>query len=1738
MGFYGNITNTSKTQFSFDKVYSSRLQMDNSANSDGVMVGRYVLVDYDVLQYNKILDAHKADDNGVVVFGLTWVDQHTEIDEETHEETVIQGHIENRLNSSMEQVVGKDYVRVPGMSINEGIIYNHITPDTWHDEYWQITGATDGDGNLILNPIGVEDTPYGINFNSDKLTYGVARGYDSTAWQKTANGYVMVAELNSVVPSFDITTDRPEMFPIPLHFDPDSTNVFYRLHMPQAWGIRVKANSPFGIPKLNDQGQSTYETISNSSNEKVYPSDEKVIWEKTAYDPLNDAMTTTYMSKGSSIGSWGLNKPSEANSVDGAIYYNKAGFDMEKIAYSDDKKYLGWGENDANGNLTEGDVTDGITFAHTGRSGYSYNSHNHGMQPEIQDDTIELSIMLPSIGDTIARVWDILYGGRGIDVIRESGRRNLDITWEDARGQLLRQGLRLVGDAAATDGYNPAEVETVAGAINSIHDLMGMIITADTHEGLTDPANLSSMSTDRIYFDKTTKRYYRKKKNYTYTEPDNMYTYNVAEVTSETFDPTLYFIDDNGEKVKATAYDSNATYYTRSLADANTYSPISLTAFNPNSYWYEDYIGQAANVLSQKDYVQDTKYISDRTYYTKISSSLIGLEENLVAYARGQFYKQVEQNSSLAFQIALEDSPQFGQVYYRIDESKVQPIVYANDNVTRLYVPNMYYYESEPGIYELDPNPIPVANKPHYMVKDTEEGTEQYSYQIQIEFRRSPNRIEETSYLPGAYWRRVIEPVEEGDPKDPPDGYPGSVRETNNGVLYYRVDGEYIPDAAEGESDYFIRNERLVKVPKTKEIDLEHSIDPNTFIKWTDNAFWVKEYDPNNRESYWYRLLNRYTISYDELQQENLKNIYCFYKWNDPSGNVAMNNAYDLINIARKYGDEQLETPPMTPSPLQVADGRFPNGSLIPRAREYALQKQANFYIGGHYYLRVPNDVNGWNLIFDTTSSGLKPIVEKELQAKGVNLNATAQVDIYTENGWIKEEQIILGYVDVDLVHKEALSSSVIFYEPMKYYRLVNGEYILAVETEPIPNEQYYKRGNDYYVSHDEADVIPQGAEWNNNIAIIPNTISLGLKEDNWELVEMPEFARGVNTIHGALLKIQQTLESGDRNTRDQSTVQGMLNTLHDTLNLFKDFTPKEVGLINNYGQLESGPITTDNWIDVEVDSTINHAGLNIQHHEAHTVLNTTSNSDVNGNGDTIELDTPLVDVKGHVIGKNTETVTLPYGYKTITADNDSNIVTNLTANTATITADNTQDDVIIKGYNKWIKVAATDGDPTASPATENMLEIGHIVSTISDTTVPAIPDNISMAQQGALISGPEQIRFPVDTINFDEAGHITSRVRTNWLMPRGFKEIALPGSEGSSSFDIIAARGTEDTVHFYPDSWIEITHPSGRNMNFSHSAAHDDGANATEINVGAQTPAFGANFNIPTFVFDTKGHLYNHSTTTVTIPLPSLTNGSGNVVTGLSLVGSTGAFTETKANLSSILLTDYTSDVSISSPIISASDSLGSAISKLEKGLKDEADARSLADGNEVTARNGAISDAIAALDMLSAVTAGTGEVIGSIDEADGIVTATLKTLTAGDIPDIELSQVVDTANSTDLPAILASKLDSTVAASTYLTQTDAASTYVTQSNAFTQAAADLLYSPIGALTASTTAGSYQVTDEISGETSEVQVTYSQLFGRIRELEQNKVQLEYEISTLEGRIETLEAYHTTPVEPEPEPEP
>jgi hypothetical protein len=48
MGFYGNITNTVKTNLQFDKKYCNRLELESKCAGDGVVSGRYVLVEYDL----------------------------------------------------------------------------------------------------------------------------------------------------------------------------------------------------------------------------------------------------------------------------------------------------------------------------------------------------------------------------------------------------------------------------------------------------------------------------------------------------------------------------------------------------------------------------------------------------------------------------------------------------------------------------------------------------------------------------------------------------------------------------------------------------------------------------------------------------------------------------------------------------------------------------------------------------------------------------------------------------------------------------------------------------------------------------------------------------------------------------------------------------------------------------------------------------------------------------------------------------------------------------------------------------------------------------------------------------------------------------------------------------------------------------------------------------------------------------------------------------------------------------------------------------------------------------------------------------------------------------------------------------------------------------------------------------------------------------------------------------------
>ena len=206
MGFYGNITNVNKTSLNFDKTYPNRYLMDYNASSDGVFLGRYVLVEYD-------------------------------------------------LESSIDQYP-------------EGIY-----------------------------PENIENrTPYEINFDIDKTNYqAVSRLYDSTVWQKvyTSDGerYVMIAELNSIVPSIRMTIDAPtENNPQTPYFSAESNNIDYQLHWQPQWGFKV-GNVTFN--KAGFDKNNTNAEVSNP-NDRIYFTKEKSGTQYPVY-AIDHATNTEYI---------------------------------------------------------------------------------------------------------------------------------------------------------------------------------------------------------------------------------------------------------------------------------------------------------------------------------------------------------------------------------------------------------------------------------------------------------------------------------------------------------------------------------------------------------------------------------------------------------------------------------------------------------------------------------------------------------------------------------------------------------------------------------------------------------------------------------------------------------------------------------------------------------------------------------------------------------------------------------------------------------------------------------------------------------------------------------------------------------------------------------------------------------------------------------------------------------------------------------------------------------------------------------------------------------------------------------------------------------------------------------------------------------------------------------------------------------------------------------------------------
>lgn len=414
MGFYGNITNTSRAQFQFDRTYSNRATMEANITTDGIYAGRYILIEYDT-------DLQKSLD--------------------TFPRVYMQGGIAYTApDFSYTSRVNKKDINL-GDIVFTATDYTEGQPLVPTDcVFWKCTSAFDNkssDPATFAQVVGSESN-YVMNFNIDTAKYGESRGYDSTVWQKVyvnnIEKYVQIAELNSVVPTFDISADAPTIRPIQPHFDINSTNVYYKLHWQPQWGFRAK--------EANGNNKTT------SKDSTVYPSDENIVYTIYEYNPDKGTMNNS------------------ETEYPAAIYYNKAGFDKSI-------------------RTRDGQTSDNIQVTPTGVSGNTYNVHSTsgGFTNNTQEDIQEFRILLPSLGNTISDVWDIIYGhGKKVEVDGtlsgeiSNATRFRDIEWKDA----------VTGTEDAANGGMTRDVETLAGCINKVHDLMGMIITNRSNASLNE----------------------------------------------------------------------------------------------------------------------------------------------------------------------------------------------------------------------------------------------------------------------------------------------------------------------------------------------------------------------------------------------------------------------------------------------------------------------------------------------------------------------------------------------------------------------------------------------------------------------------------------------------------------------------------------------------------------------------------------------------------------------------------------------------------------------------------------------------------------------------------------------------------------------------------------------------------------------------------------------------------------------------------------------------------------------------------------------------------------------------------------------------------------------------------------------------------------------------------------------------------------------------------------------------
>lgn len=1474
MGFYGNVTNTSKTTFSFDLIYTTRSDMDYNANLDGVFLGRYVLIDYG---------------------------------EDPIKGYYYEGKFYNTaLHASHSEITGRENAIYQDL-------HNSLSANSFY-KYTKVNG---------FQPIST-NSAYQERFSIDVKAYG--RGYDSTVWvkrydeDKGAYKYVMIAELNAVVPTFHMVVNEPNSIPTTPYFDRDTTNIDYYLHMQSNFGNRVKK---------------AYDTVKSDETANR-------IMTQWVNDDSGYQVGETYIEE---------NVPLD-------IYYNNAGFDHETRHLMDetDVKYT-W-KDDKGQDLGERtiDYTQNAIGYEMGQSGRLYGAdadlgvYQTGVQA---DDVYDWYIRLPGIGNAICRMWDKIYDDRGNERTRALNKA------------LMRND--------SNDHLVTYDKLTVMGMINTTQDLLGyhFIKLEEPHiEGaqIEEPTFITVTLNPDHNID-----FYEKEEH----------TINSYEATYEVLD-CLFYTQDAAGRIDyyqyaydpiydpATEIGENGKYYYKTvdekgneifcLANAATYTAKDA---NGKALNYETYYtrGDRWTLKKLEWQTEDSLYAlinnihkiigtnSDDTRNIGTMIGCINIIRDIISNIHTPLVPGKLLHTTNEGKIATTDTYFPGSDWDEghvldaegnwVSRLKTITILKNSENANQQSV-NTYIWDEETGAPKLETQGA--LSSDNQLVKtEAEDGNGYYATNKQL---HAPNNF---TFGTSNKWIE-LKPHSDWDSLE----FTHSVSPINT-----RLRSEQITSAEEGVNTEIINmcdgtqdngNVILKDVTGYKNFSTNVGATEIRVEPTTDNLSYVNDINDQND--------NRLTIPYIivdnaghvvELGTKNFNIPHTFKYLTITDNNTDDFEAKTRHEEGTLEADQLTDTWTMSPQNKWIDISKDTDDGITIghkyselAAHEFKNDLVIDDDIDGTktndcaFEFPMPITDNAGHIIDYTTHKIYIPYnfrnialaaqsaAESKITTNDGTQEADSTIDTFTfatGNQWIEakidEDQITFAHA---LIKDQ--STQKWEFKPTAF----------ETDTDLEENQQTTgwdkskNDGNEITIPTFEIDNAGHIVRWNEVKFYIPN---------NFRSIKLDS-------------------QSDSESSMDSSNGTQEPNSLNDVFTF----------------------ATGNQWIVSRIDEdkiTFAHALIDAEANQKWEFKSIATDGwqSASEDGNKLTIPTFEIDNAGHIVRTKTVDFYIPNNFRNITVASATGADVNATQNAGTLEADSTVGGWTIASQNQWLKIAAdVDND---------LITIGHNYSEQSAHDF-AVNVTIATALDGTS-QEDNKIIFP--TLKTDNAGHIIGYQDNTFYIPHTFKNIHLL-AQSTAKTSVAAsdtkvemdADNIVDTFTFATgNKWVQTTGDITNNrITFSHLLSGVTANTYGTNDATALAPQFGETFSVPGYTVDEAGHITSSSTHTVKIPQNRCENDdkeqtTANVITGMSLNQTSGLITTTSQNIGTLSLTGYELGTTASAAV-AASDTLNKAIAKIEAQIKAEASARDKADKdlqtnitNEGTARGEAITAASQAI-------------------------------------------------------------------------------------------------------------------------------------------------------------------------------